>query len=242
ELRPVGGTARAGARRDPRPARAGLLRPRPHHGAADLRTRPRRRGPGGRGTRAGRAGRCGGARRRGRGRGRGGGDLRPATRRPLARLPPRGGDGVGPRPLRGGAPRRGCHGRLLARAPAMRTTRTPVAVGAALALLAGQVGGAGTAAAVEPPVIDGPVPAAGGLDSGPLRPAGPCRTTAAVLDPSQPPASATATDLADAWIHGRGEGQVVAVIDTGVNPGPRLPRVRGAGDVVPGRDGTEDCD
>ena len=124
----------------------------------------------------------------------------------------------------------------------MRTTRTPVAVGAALALLAGQVGGAGTAAAVEPPVIDGPVPAAGGLDSGPLRPAGPCRTTAAVLDPSQPPASATATDLADAWIHGRGEGQVVAVIDTGVNPGPRLPRVRGAGDVVPGRDGTEDCD
>src|SRR5690606_26158750 len=29
---------------------------------------------------------------------------------------------------------------------------------------------------------------------------------------------------------------------TGVNRGPRLPRVRGAGDVVPGRDGTEDCD
>lgn len=124
----------------------------------------------------------------------------------------------------------------------MRTTRTPVAVGATLALLAGQVGGAGTAAAVERPMIDGPVPAADGLDSDPLRLDGPCRTTAAILDPSSPPASATAADLADAWVHGRGEGQVVAVIDTGVNPGPRLPRVRGAGDVVPGRDGTEDCD
>lgn len=124
----------------------------------------------------------------------------------------------------------------------MRKTRTPVAVGATLALLVGQFGGAGTAAAVERPGIDGPVPAAGGLDSGPLRPDGPCRTTAAILDPSSPPAAATAADLADAWIHGRGEGQVVAVIDTGVNPGPRLPRVRGGGDVVPGRDGTEDCD
>ena len=67
----------------------------------------------------------------------------------------------------------------------MRTTRTPVAVGATLALLAGQVGGAGTAAAVERPMIDGPVPAADGLDSDPLRLDGPCRTTAAILDPSQ---------------------------------------------------------
>ena len=124
----------------------------------------------------------------------------------------------------------------------MRSAGTPAAVGAILALLTGQFGGIATAAAVKPPTIDGPVPAATGLDSGPLRLDGPCRTTAAILDPSSPPASATSADLAAAWVHGRGEGQVVAVIDTGVNPGPRLPRVRGAGDVVPGRDGTEDCD
>ncbi|AWH93936.1 type VII secretion-associated serine protease [Dietzia lutea] len=114
------------------------------------------------------------------------------------------------------------------------------------AVVAGQLlahpAGTPAASAVERPSIDGPVPEGSGLDSGPLRLDGPCRTTAAVLDPTAPPASATAAELADAWIHGRGEGQVVAVIDTGVNPGPRLPRVRGAGDVVPGRDGTEDCD
>lgn len=114
--------------------------------------------------------------------------------------------------------------------------------GTVLAILAGQLGGAATAAAIQPPLIDGPVPPATGLDAGPLRVDGPCRTTVAILDPSSAPASATAAELRDAWVHGRGEGQVVAVIDTGVNPGPRLPRVRGAGDVVPGGDGTEDCD
>lgn len=129
-----------------------------------------------------------------------------------------------------------------AHSPTGRTPRARLATAAALVLLAGQPGGSATAAAVQPPAIDGPLPAADGLASGALRTDGPCRTTAAVLDPSSPPASATAADLAGAWIHGRGEGQVVAVIDTGVNPGPRLPRVRGAGDVVPGGDGTEDCD
>ena len=121
-------------------------------------------------------------------------------------------------------------------------SRTVAATGTAMAILAGQLGGAPTAAAVEPPSIDGPVPSADGLDSGPLRVDGPCRTTAAILDSSSAPASATASELREAWVHGRGEGQVVAVIDTGVNPGPRLPRVRGGGDVAPGGDGTEDCD
>jgi membrane-anchored mycosin MYCP len=103
------------------------------------------------------------------------------------------------------------------------------------------------AGALERPSIDGPVPGDGVLDPrsaapGALRLEGPCRTTAAVLDPTARLTSVTAADLSAAWIHGRGEGQVVAVIDTGVNPGPRLPRVRGAGDVVRDGDGTEDCD
>lgn len=130
--------------------------------------------------------------------------------------------------------------------PGSRAAHSAAAPGAAavllVAVLSGQLSGAPVAAALEPPAIDGPVPAATGLDAGPLRLDGPCRTTAAVLDPGFSPPSATAAELGGAWIHGRGEGQVVAVIDTGVNPGPRLPRVRGAGDVVPGRDGTEDCD
>ena len=110
------------------------------------------------------------------------------------------------------------------------------------AILAAQLTGAPVAAAVEQPTIDGPVPGATGPAPGPLRQDGPCRTSAAVLDAGASPPAATAAELRGAWIHGRGEGQIVAVIDTGVNPGPRLPRVRGAGDVVPGRDGTEDCD
>lgn len=125
--------------------------------------------------------------------------------------------------------------------PAGRAAVRGAGVLAVAGLLASQTG-APVAAAVERPSVDGPVPSAGRLDPGPLRLDGPCRTTAAVLDPAAPPASATAADLRAAWTHGRGEGQVVAIIDTGVNPGPRLPRVRGAGDVVPGRDGTEDCD
>lgn len=113
-----------------------------------------------------------------------------------------------------------------------------LAVGGLLAAASGAPG----ASAVERPSIDGPVPSEGRPAPVPLRPDGPCRTTAAVLDPSAPPSSATAADLRSAWTHGRGEGQVVAIIDTGVNPGPRLPGVRGAGDVVAGRDGTDDCD
>lgn len=123
----------------------------------------------------------------------------------------------------------------------MRPVRC-VATLAVIGLTGSQVAGGQAASAVEPPTIDGAVPAAGPLDTGPVRRDGPCRTTAAVLDPSAPPASATAADLRAAWIHGQGEGQVVAVIDTGVTPGPRLPTVRGAGDVVSDRDGTADCD
>ncbi|GAA4000521.1 type VII secretion-associated serine protease mycosin [Allokutzneria multivorans] len=46
-----------------------------------------------------------------------------------------------------------------------------------------------------------------------------------------------------AWRFGRGDGQLVAVIDTGVNRHPRLAgRLSGGGDYVAGKDGTDDCD
>ncbi|MEB3065355.1 type VII secretion-associated serine protease mycosin [[Mycobacterium] zoologicum] len=49
-------------------------------------------------------------------------------------------------------------------------------------------------------------------------------------------------DLPAAWQFSRGDGQTVAVIDTGVRPGPRLPAVDAGGDYVGSTDGLTDCD
>jgi membrane-anchored mycosin MYCP len=50
-------------------------------------------------------------------------------------------------------------------------------------------------------------------------------------------------DPAAAWTAGRGEGQLVAVVDTGVVPHPRLGgRVIDGGDFVAGDSGLDDCD
>lgn len=49
-------------------------------------------------------------------------------------------------------------------------------------------------------------------------------------------------NLSEAWQYSRGEGQTVAVIDTGVRPGPRLPNVEAGGDYVENTDGLTDCD
>ncbi|WP_228816293.1 type VII secretion-associated serine protease mycosin [Nocardia transvalensis] len=59
--------------------------------------------------------------------------------------------------------------------------------------------------------------------------------------PGVPPAQAY-LGLADAWKFSRGEGQKVAVIDTGVNRHPRLPNLEPGGDYVSTDDGTVDCD
>ncbi|MCV7228263.1 type VII secretion-associated serine protease mycosin [Mycolicibacterium komossense] len=52
----------------------------------------------------------------------------------------------------------------------------------------------------------------------------------------------TMLNLSDAWRFSRGEGQTVAVIDTGVRRGPRLPNVEPGGDYVANTDGLTDCD
>jgi membrane-anchored mycosin MYCP len=51
-----------------------------------------------------------------------------------------------------------------------------------------------------------------------------------------------ASDLQQVWRLTRGSGQRVAVIDTGVSPHPRLPRLVAGGDYVFTGDGTQDCD
>ncbi|GAA5081734.1 type VII secretion-associated serine protease mycosin [Nocardia iowensis] len=60
--------------------------------------------------------------------------------------------------------------------------------------------------------------------------------------PAIPPPQ-RALDLPRAWEFSRGAGQVIAVIDTGVSPHPRLPDLEAGGDyVAEGGDGTSDCD
>ncbi len=54
--------------------------------------------------------------------------------------------------------------------------------------------------------------------------------------------SQTMLDPAAAWRFSRGDGQLVAVLDTGVRPGPRLPGVQPGGDYIETTDGLTDCD
>jgi membrane-anchored mycosin MYCP len=61
-------------------------------------------------------------------------------------------------------------------------------------------------------------------------------------DPAATTPSQAMLNLPAAWQFSRGDGQLVAVIDTGVRPGPRLPNVDAGGDYVESTDGLTDCD
>ncbi len=92
------------------------------------------------------------------------------------------------------------------------------------------------AGALTPPVIDTDLlPAA-------ATPAPPVPTTQ--RSPCAEPAAGVArgVDAAALADNPRGDGQRVAVIDTGVHRHPRLTHLEGAGDYVSTGDGTEDCD
>ena len=62
---------------------------------------------------------------------------------------------------------------------------------------------------------------------------------ATLRDPS---AAQQLMDVERAWQYSRGAGQLVAVIDTGVNPSSRFTRVIGGGDFVSDSTGLSDCD
>jgi membrane-anchored mycosin MYCP len=102
------------------------------------------------------------------------------------------------------------------------------------------------AQAVTPPKIEpGVAPPSG--DAGPVQPMaqrGACVQTAILpgTDPGAVSQNQSMLNLAGAWQYSRGDGQVVAVIDTGVQPGPRLPNVDPGGDFVESTDGLSDCD
>ncbi|WP_459758488.1 S8 family serine peptidase, partial [Mycobacterium riyadhense] len=106
--------------------------------------------------------------------------------------------------------------------------------------------GAPAAGAVEPPQIDvGATPPDGppGPDQ-PMRQGAFCPKVGTLpgTDYRVQPHYMDMLDLAEAWRFGRGAGQKVAVIDTGVTPHPRLTDLVGGGDYVMPGDGLSDCD
>jgi membrane-anchored mycosin MYCP len=70
-----------------------------------------------------------------------------------------------------------------------------------------------------------------------------CARAIAVAEPNVglPAPGFVALNVAEAWKYSTGNGVPVAVIDTGVNPSPRMPVIAG-GDYVMGGDGLSDCD
>ena len=116
----------------------------------------------------------------------------------------------------------------------------------ALLALAPALATAPSAAAVAPPTID---PAAVPPD-GPPSPPEPMKQgaycprvgTLPGTDYRVQPRYLDMMNLSEAWQFGRGAGVTVAVIDTGVNPHPRLPNLIPGGDYVSDGDGLQDCD
>lgn len=103
-----------------------------------------------------------------------------------------------------------------------------------------------SAAAITPPTVDDqtapPTGAPGPVQAMALRT--PCVTTGVLSgsDPGVVNPNQLTLNLSGAWRYSRGDGQTVAVIDTGVRPGPRLPNVEAGGDFVDATDGLTDCD
>ncbi len=112
-------------------------------------------------------------------------------------------------------------------------------------LLVGVSTGLPAAQAIPRPSVDpGRVPADGKpAPDQPMRQSNVCARTITVADPNVTviaPGFAM-LNVAKAWQYSTGNGVAVAVIDTGVNPSPRLPVVPG-GDYIMGGDGLMDCD
>ena len=90
--------------------------------------------------------------------------------------------------------------------------------------------------ATPPPGAPGPV--------APVEKYGECSATGIIsgTDFKAVPPSQQVLDPSAAWRFSRGDGQLVAVLDTGVRQGPRLPGVEPGGDYVESTDGLTDCD
>lgn len=112
-------------------------------------------------------------------------------------------------------------------------------------LLVSVLAGAPVALALPPPGVDPsrvPADVSPGPDQ-PMRQSNICARTIAVADPDVASTAPgfTMLNIAKAWQYSTGNGVPVAVIDTGINPSPRLPVLAG-GDYIMGGDGLTDCD
>lgn len=125
-----------------------------------------------------------------------------------------------------------------------RLSRRLIATTTTVALI-GVTAAVPSAGAVSPPAVDTAlVPADGrpGPDE-PMRQSNLCAQLIAADAPNVavPPPGFTMLNISDAWRYSTGHGVTVAVIDTGVQPNPRLPVLPG-GDYITGGDGLTDCD
>ena len=112
-------------------------------------------------------------------------------------------------------------------------------------VLTAMMSNAPNALAIEAPSVDpAAVPHAGtpGPEQ-PMRQSNICARAITIAEPriGEPAAGFAMLNVSKAWQHSTGNGVSVAVIDTGVNPSPRLPVVPG-GDYIMGGDGLTDCD
>ncbi|HNM86056.1 MAG TPA: type VII secretion-associated serine protease, partial [Mycobacterium sp.] len=113
------------------------------------------------------------------------------------------------------------------------------------AALLGMSSNCAVSQAIPPPAVDtSAVPSDGspGPDE-PMRQSNICAQAITVADPNVAVTapSFTMLNVSRAWEYSTGNGVPVAVIDTGVNPNPRLPVIPG-GDYIMGGDGLMDCD
>ncbi|BBY64144.1 type VII secretion-associated serine protease mycosin [Mycolicibacterium helvum] len=125
-------------------------------------------------------------------------------------------------------------------APGQRIAATAMVI-----LLTGIIANIPAAQAIPPPSVDPSLVPPDGppRPDQPMRQSNICARTITVADPNValPAPNLAMLNIGKAWQYSTGNGVPVAVIDTGVNPNPRLPVVPG-GDYIMGGDGLMDCD
>ncbi|MDD4865559.1 MAG: type VII secretion-associated serine protease mycosin [Mycobacterium sp.] len=104
-----------------------------------------------------------------------------------------------------------------------------------------------SAAAITPPQIDPAVdvapPDGDPAPAVPMKQGSVCATSAVLADSQFRTIPASAVfGVEELHNFARGDGQTVAVIDSGVQPNVRLPHLRGGGDYIVSGDGLSDCD